>query len=410
MLAKLKGSDKLDATQCQKWIKLIKDLEGYFPDAAEDRLVHGDFDPSNILVQKVEGRWQVSGVLDWEFAHAGSPMQDMANMLRYRDEVSDGFCQGFLKGVSQYLVLPSTWEITVDLCNVTALLDCLVDRTDIKKQPKRYEDVCRLLSALYQKLSVRTATGVGGPTVKKIEVVAYDDNWPKLFLQEEQGIKKSLGDNCIAIYHIGSTAIRGLAAKPKLDIIAVVADIGKTIEQLQAGGYQYRGEWNIPGKYGFTKRGEVHVNLHVYPDNHPEIECNILFRDFLCEHPDVKAQYAHIKQQLLEAPENMERVASSLNFPRYTIEKSVFIHKVLKQAGFTRARILKPLTDTQWQYLQKRVKHVDENHVLCYQGVDIVGYAVIGEQIQVILEKGNQRVDIYQQLIDGWLSNRVMNR
>ena len=46
-----------------------------------------------------------------------------------------------------------------------------------------------------------------------------------------------------------------LATKPKLDIILEVHDIHQTVEQLSRLEYQYKGEWNIPGKYGFTKRG-----------------------------------------------------------------------------------------------------------------------------------------------------------
>lgn len=44
-------------------------------------LVHSDFNPKNLLVDPESGA--ITGVLDWEFAHAGSPFTDLGNMLRF---------------------------------------------------------------------------------------------------------------------------------------------------------------------------------------------------------------------------------------------------------------------------------------------------------------------------------------
>jgi GrpB-like predicted nucleotidyltransferase (UPF0157 family) len=57
--------------------------------------------------------------------------------------------------------------------------------------------------------------------MKHIEVVQYNDDWPKMFEQEAASIKQALGNNCIEIHHVGSTSIPGLSAKPIIDIIAV---------------------------------------------------------------------------------------------------------------------------------------------------------------------------------------------
>lgn len=46
---------------------------------AHSSFVHGDFNPGNILV---EGD-RVTGIIDWEFAMAGSPMIDTGNLLRH---------------------------------------------------------------------------------------------------------------------------------------------------------------------------------------------------------------------------------------------------------------------------------------------------------------------------------------
>jgi aminoglycoside phosphotransferase (APT) family kinase protein len=44
-------------------------------------LVHSDFNPKNLLVDPAT--LELTGVLDWEFAHAGSPLADLGNLLRF---------------------------------------------------------------------------------------------------------------------------------------------------------------------------------------------------------------------------------------------------------------------------------------------------------------------------------------
>ena len=46
---------------------------------SDRRLVHGDFNPTNILID--DGA--VSGVLDWEYCHSGTPYMDIGNLLRH---------------------------------------------------------------------------------------------------------------------------------------------------------------------------------------------------------------------------------------------------------------------------------------------------------------------------------------
>lgn len=47
-------------------------------------LVHSDFNSRNLLVNPDSG--QVTGLLDWEFARAGMPVEDLGNLLRFDDE------------------------------------------------------------------------------------------------------------------------------------------------------------------------------------------------------------------------------------------------------------------------------------------------------------------------------------
>jgi aminoglycoside phosphotransferase (APT) family kinase protein len=56
-------------------------------------LVHSDVNPKNLLVEPATGR--VTGLLDWEFAHAGMPVTDLGNLLRFeRDPAFAGAVLG----------------------------------------------------------------------------------------------------------------------------------------------------------------------------------------------------------------------------------------------------------------------------------------------------------------------------
>ena len=55
--------------------------------------------------------------------------------------------------------------------------------------------------------------------IKHIEVVPYNPNWSLEFAKEAASIKQALAGNIIAVHHIGSTSVAGLAAKPIIDII-----------------------------------------------------------------------------------------------------------------------------------------------------------------------------------------------
>ncbi|MFD6446924.1 phosphotransferase family protein [Promicromonospora sp. NPDC060204] len=67
------------------------DLEGAAP-----CLVHSDLNPKNVLVDPAT--LQVTGVLDWEFAHAGHPATDLGNLLRFDREPA--YAEGVLDGWS----------------------------------------------------------------------------------------------------------------------------------------------------------------------------------------------------------------------------------------------------------------------------------------------------------------------
>ncbi len=182
--------------------------------------------------------------------------------------------------------------------------------------------------------------------MKKVQVKPYDPQWPNIFQTEAHCIQKALGDNGLIIHHVGSTSIPGLAAKPVIDIIAVVKNGEKAIAPLENTGYTHGGEYNIPFKEALTKRGQNDFNLHVFEHNHPEIELNILFRDHLRKHPSARDQYAQLKADLLADESNHEK--NGAMFVGYTLGKDPFIRSILHAAGYARRRFLRPTHHQEW--------------------------------------------------------------
>lgn len=83
-------------------------------------LVHSDFNPKNLLVDPATGG--VTGLLDWEFAHAGSPVTDLGNLLRFEREpaVTEGVLSAYSESVPD---APDELLQTARAADLVALVD-----------------------------------------------------------------------------------------------------------------------------------------------------------------------------------------------------------------------------------------------------------------------------------------------
>lgn len=87
--------------------------------------------------------------------------------------------------------------------------------------------------------------------VQHIVVMEYNSAWEQAYLKEKQLIKQILKENCVEVYHIGSTSVPDLAAKPIIDILPVVkslAAVDKVSGEFEKTGYEYLGEFGITGR------------------------------------------------------------------------------------------------------------------------------------------------------------------
>ena len=92
----------------------------------------------------------------------------------------------------------------------------------------------------------------------------HNKKWAEEFEKTKQTLISIHGDNVVDIQHVGSTAIKGIVAKPMLDIAIVLRDITDfVLTAMCENGYEYYGEV-ITGKYLFILRGEDKVSLTEY--------------------------------------------------------------------------------------------------------------------------------------------------
>lgn len=172
-------------------------------------------------------------------------------------------------------------------------------------------------------MSELSEAGAGGDPVA---VVSYDPRWPVLFEAESARLGPALGEIAVRIEHIGSTAVRGLAAKPVIDIqISVPAlEPAKPYSgPLEDLGY---GNWRDVHEphHRFCRDEPRRHHIHLVVAGGAIEADRPLFRDFLAVNPDVRRTYAELKTAAARA--------FGHDRDRYTSAKDEFIASALRAA------------------------------------------------------------------------------
>ncbi|TDY01231.1 UNVERIFIED_CONTAM: GrpB-like predicted nucleotidyltransferase (UPF0157 family) [Lysinibacillus xylanilyticus] len=140
--------------------------------------------------------------------------------------------------------------------------------------------------------------------MRKVEVSSFNENWIQMFTEEAEKLNLIFGNEIIEIYHIGSTSVPGLKAKPIIDIMPVVKDINKVDKynlEMQEIGYVPKGEYGIVNRRYFRKGGDNRSHhVHIYQIGSYEIRRHLAFRDYLKSHPDELKNYGELKEKLAQ--------------------------------------------------------------------------------------------------------------
>ncbi|MBA4158853.1 MAG: GrpB family protein [Gemmatimonadetes bacterium] len=173
---------------------------------------------------------------------------------------------------------------------------------------------------------------------RTLHLVLYDRAWPDRFAAEATQLRAALGAAAVAIEHVGSTAVPGLAGKPVLDVAVAVtsaATADQGIPRLEALGYEYRGPYGEDPRRRYYVRDThgvrtVQIHLYVLP---AAAWCEKLaFRDALRADPALAAAYAAEKYRVAEAV--------GWNKRAYSRTKGRFVERVLAELRAGRRREL----------------------------------------------------------------------
>jgi GrpB-like predicted nucleotidyltransferase (UPF0157 family) len=144
---------------------------------------------------------------------------------------------------------------------------------------------------------------IGGPTIHDdvIHLADYDPAWVRLFEREAERIRAALGSAALGVEHAGSTSVPGLAAKPIIDIVLVVADTTDEpayVPAMEAAGYVLRVREPDWFEHRLFKGPDTTVNVHVFSAGCVEVERMLAFRDHLRADDADRELYEQTKREL----------------------------------------------------------------------------------------------------------------
>ena len=165
----------------------------------------------------------------------------------------------------------------------------------------------------------------------KVIVVPYDTAWESDFLKIEEEIRSALGDLILGIEHVGSTSVKGLSAKPCIDLDVIIKDydaFAEVIKALESIGYYHEGDLGIPNREAFGYDDKPHLqkhHLYVCPKFSEELHRHVTFRDYLRTHPEAVRAYSLVKEEAARLFPN--------DIDQYIAYKSPCIKALYKECG-----------------------------------------------------------------------------
>lgn len=166
-------------------------------------------------------------------------------------------------------------------------------------------------------------------TLFPIVLSAHRSRWAGWYEAERQALAALLHEQAPRIHHIGSTAIRGIRAKPIVDILVELPE-AVSMEDVKVlltrrGGYICMSEEasRMSFNKGYTASGFAgrvfHLHLRRYGDND-----ELYFRDLMNESPELAGAYEQLKLSLWKKYEH-DRDA-------YTRAKGPFVERYTRRA------------------------------------------------------------------------------
>jgi GrpB-like predicted nucleotidyltransferase (UPF0157 family) len=160
----------------------------------------------------------------------------------------------------------------------------------------------------------------------------YDPKWVELFQSEKQCIIATVDPKqIVSIEHVGSTSVRGLFAKPTIDILIEIqdySDLDLIKRNLKKIGYEFIPKSENPPPHmmfakGYSQKGISEQTFHIHIRYKGDWD-EIVFRDYLISNPAAALDYADLKRVLADKYVNDRE--------KYTENKTDFIKRIVRLA------------------------------------------------------------------------------
>ncbi len=139
-------------------------------------------------------------------------------------------------------------------------------------------------------------------TNKAVNVEPYSESWKDEFIRIKEFLLSALEGCVLAIEHVGSTSVEGLAAKPIIDVDIVIKDYNSfelVKDRLSKLGYTHEGDLGIKDRQAFKYKemsGLMKHHLYVCPEYSEQLKIHLAFRDYLRTHTEDRDWYADVKK------------------------------------------------------------------------------------------------------------------
>jgi GrpB-like predicted nucleotidyltransferase (UPF0157 family) len=162
-----------------------------------------------------------------------------------------------------------------------------------------------------------------------ITVVDYDPAWPEVFESIRGDLTRILaGVDVLAIEHVGSTSVPGLAAKPVIDVDVVVTreNLPAAISAMETGGYTHLGDMGVPDREAFRAQSPPKRNVYVTVVGCLSLRNHLGVRDVLRADAALREEYGALKKRLA-GQFTIDQIDD------YVEGKSAVIQRLLERAG-----------------------------------------------------------------------------
>lgn len=164
-----------------------------------------------------------------------------------------------------------------------------------------------------------------------LEVVPYSEQWPARFAAVASDLAHALeAVPVVAIEHVGSTSVPGLAAKPILDIDVIVQrpHVAAAIAALADVGYVHRGDLGLTDRECMAAPDEEpRRNVYVCVEGTLHVRNHLAVREVLRSRADLRDRYGAVKTELARRPD--------MDIDTYIAAKSGVLQEVLAASGLS---------------------------------------------------------------------------